>query len=131
MTRVEFFSAATSTTVCSRRSCSPLGSLDSARPASASFTEACSSPSAAMMRARRSRSASACRDMDRFIPSGSATSLSSTRSIFTPHGPSVGSSITARSSALIRSRSLSSSSRSALPLTLRSEVWATCDTANR
>ena len=36
----------------------------------ASFSDACSSPSAVMTRARRSRSASACRDIDRFIDLG-------------------------------------------------------------
>ena len=37
-----------------------------------------------MTRARRSRSASAWRDIERFIDSGSATSLISTRSMWTP-----------------------------------------------
>ncbi len=131
MTRVLFFSAATSTTVCNSRSWSAAGSTDIAVAASASFFEAWNSPSAAITRARRSRSASAWRDIERFIDSGSAMSLISTRSTLTPQGPSVGSSMVPRSSALIRSRSESISSRSVRPITDRSEVWATCDTANR
>jgi hypothetical protein len=67
--------------------------------------------------------------MDRFMDSGSATSLTSTRSTFTPHGPSVGVSMMLVSSELSLSRSESSSSRSARPITARSEVWATWDTA--
>lgn len=50
----------------------------------ASLSEARSSPSAMITRDRRSRSASAWRDMDRFIDPGSATSLTSTRSMCTP-----------------------------------------------
>ncbi|CAM5461516.1 hypothetical protein SAVIM40S_03217 [Streptomyces avidinii] len=47
----------------------------------ASLCEACSSASALITRARRSRSASACRAIDRFMVSGRDTSLISTRSI--------------------------------------------------
>ena len=58
---------------------------DIAAAACASFFDACSSASALMTRARRSRSASACRAIERFIVSGSETSLISTRSIV--HAP--------------------------------------------
>ena len=87
MTRVLFFSAATSTTVCSSLSCNAAGSRAITLAAMASRLEAWYSPSAEMILARRSRSASACRDMERFICSGRFTSLSSTRSTRMPHGP--------------------------------------------
>jgi hypothetical protein len=90
MTRVLFFSAATSTTVCSSRSCSAAGSAAITAAAWASFLDAWYSPSAEMIRARRSRSASACRDIDRFMDSGREASLTSTRSTRIPHGCSVG-----------------------------------------
>ena len=61
------------------------GLSDISFAASASFFDACSSASALMTRARRSRSASAWRAMDRFMVSGSDTSLISTRSIV--HAP--------------------------------------------
>src|SRR5262249_21930478 len=83
-TTVEFFSAATSTTVWRRRSCSAVGVSAILAAACANLCEAASSPSAVMIRARRSRSASACRAIDRFIDSGSATSLISTRSMWIP-----------------------------------------------
>src|SRR5689334_13852740 len=108
MTSVLFFSAATSTTVCSSRSWSAAGSRDMTLAAAARRLEAWYSPSAVMIRARRSRSASACRDIDRFMLSGRETSLSSTRSTRMPHGPSVGSSMIRRSSRLTESRSESS-----------------------
>ena len=92
--------------------------------ASASVRDACSSPSAVMMRERRSRSASACRDIDRFIVSGSATSLISTRSICTPHD-SAGLSIMISRPSLSRSRLDSRSSRSLLPMMDRSDACAT------
>ena len=95
MTSVLLRSAATSTTVCSSRSWSAAGSLAMTLAAAASRLDAWYSPSAVMIRARRSRSASACRDMDRFMPSGSETSLISTRSTRMPQGPSVGSSMIA------------------------------------
>jgi hypothetical protein len=97
--------------------------------ASASFCEACSSPSAMITLARRSRSASACRDIDRFIDSGSATSLISTRSMWTPQ-LSAGLSISSSSPSLSRSRLDSRSSSSLLPMTDRNEVCATWPTAN-
>ena len=86
MISVLFFSAETSTTVCSSRSWSAAGSCDMISAAAASRLDAWNSPSAVMMRARRSRSASACRAIERFMPSGSETSLISTRSISTPQG---------------------------------------------
>jgi len=130
MTRVLLRSEATSTTVCSSRSWSAAGSRAITLAAIASRLEAWYSPSAVMIRARRSRSASACRDMDRFMPSGRLTSLISTRSTRIPHGPSVGSSIIRRSSRLTLSRSASSWSISDWPMIERSEVCACWDTAN-
>ena len=103
---------------------------DIAAAACASFSDACSSPSALITRARRSRSASACRDIERFIVSGSATSLISTRSIATPQ-PSAGLSIISSRPWLSRSRLDSRSSRSLLPMIDRSDVCATCPTAAR
>jgi hypothetical protein len=104
MTSVLFWSDATSVTVCRRRSCRAPGVSLMTDAAWDSFVEACSSPSALITRARRSRSASAWRDIDRRIPSGSEMSLISTRSMWMPQS-SVGASMTSRSSALMRSRS--------------------------
>jgi hypothetical protein len=87
ITRVLFFSAATSTTVRNNRSRGAPGVSVIAPAAWASFVDAWNSPSAAIIRARRSRSASACRDVDRLIPSGSATSLTSTGSMWILQGP--------------------------------------------
>ena len=53
-----------------------------------SFSEAWNSPSAAMIFARRSRSASAWRDIARCISAGSSTSLTSTVETFTPRARS-------------------------------------------
>ncbi len=83
-----------------------------------------------MTRARRSRSASACRAIDRFMVSGSDTSLISTRSICTPH-PTAGLSIISSRPWLSFSRLESRSSRSLLPMIERSEVWAIWETAKR
>ncbi len=127
---MEFFSAATSTTVSSRRSCSAVGVSLMTLAASASFCDAWNSPSAEMILARRSRSASACLAMDRFMPSGRATSLISTRSMWMPQSSAGLSSIISRPW-LRRSRLDSRSSRSLLPMMERSEVCATWDTANR
>ena len=127
---MEFFSAATSTTVSSSRSCSAAGVPAMTAAACASLREAWNSPSAVMIRARRSRSASACRDIDRFIDSGSATSLISTRSMWIPQ-PSAGLSMSSSSPRLSISRFDSRSSSSLLPMMDRSEVWATWPTANR
>ena len=104
--------AATSTTVCSSRSCKAAGSAAMTAAAWASFLDAWYSPSAEMIRARRSRSASACRDIERFIDSGRATSLTSTRSTRMPQGCSVEASITSLRWALTLSRSDSSWSMS-------------------
>ena len=131
MTSVLFCSPATSTAVCSSRSCSAAGSRAITLAAMASRLEAWYSPSAVMILARRSRSASACRDMDRFMLSGSETSLISTRSTRMPHGPSVGSSMMRRSSRLTESRSASSWSISDWPMIDRRDVCACWETANR
>ncbi len=122
MTSVLLRSAATSTTVCSSRSWRAAGSRAITLAAAASRLDAWYSPSAVMIRARRSRSASAWRDIDRFMPSGSDTSLISTRSTRIPHGPSVGSSMISRSWRLTWSRSASSWSISDWPMIDRSEV---------
>ncbi len=98
--------------------------------ASASLCEACSSASALITRARRSRSASACRAIDRFIVSGSETSLISTRSICTPQ-PTAGLSIISSRPWLSISRFDSRSSRSDFPMIDLSEVCAICETAKR
>ena len=63
------------------------------------------------------------------MDSGREMSLTSTRSTRMPHGPSVGASITSLSSALTCSRSDSNWSMLLRPVTDRSEVWATWDTA--
>ncbi|GAA1263415.1 hypothetical protein GCM10009665_61230 [Kitasatospora nipponensis] len=97
--------------------------------ASESFADAWNSPSAVMIRARRSRSASAWRAIERFIDSGSATSLISTRSIWMPQPIAGLSSISSRPW-LIGSRLASRSSSSLLPMIERSEVWATWEMAN-
>ena len=91
----------------------------------ASFSDACSSPSAVITRDRRSRSASAWRDIDRFIDSGRATSLISTRSMWMPQSTAGLSSISSRPW-LSRSRLESRSSSSLLPMIDRSDAWATC-----
>ena len=128
-TSVEFFSAATSTMVCSSRSWRAAGVALMAWAACESFAEAWSSPSAVMIRDRRSRSASACRDIERFIDSGRATSLISTRSISIPQ-PAAGLSIMISSPSLSFSRLESRSSMSLLPMIDRRDVWATCRIAN-
>ena len=100
-----------------------MGSVASIRAACASVSEACSSPCALMTLARRSRSASACRAIARFICSGRSTSFTSTAETWMPHS-SVRSSMMRLSTALIFSRSESSSSSSTSPRTERSVVWA-------
>ena len=95
-----------------------------------SFSAAWNSPSAAMILARRSRSASAWRAIARCMSAGSSTSLTSTVVTLTPQG-SVCSSMICCSSTLSRSRSESSASSSALPSTERSVVCAICDVARR
>ena len=126
MTRALLRSEATSTTACSSRNCSAAGSRAITLAAAASRLEAWYSPSAVMILARRSRSASAsaCRDMDHFMASGSETSLISTRSTRMPHGPSASSSMMRRSSRLTGSRSESSWSISDWPMIERRDVCA-------
>ena len=104
------------------------GARPSPRLPGPASSDACSSPSAVMTRARRSRSASAWRAIDRFIESGSTTSLISTRSMCTPQ-PSAGLSIINSRPWLRRSRLDSRSSRSLLPMIERSDVCATCPIA--
>src|SRR6266853_5991094 len=60
------------------------GSRPMIRAACASLSDACSSPSALMILARRSRSASACRAIARFISGGRSTSFTSTAETSTP-----------------------------------------------
>ena len=120
---VEFFSEAISDTVWRNRSVIAAGSVPMTRAAAASFSEACSSPSALMILARRSRSASACRAMARFISTGRSTSLTSTAETSMPHS-TVRASMMAFRVSLIFSRSLSSSSSWCWPHTLRSVVCA-------
>ena len=100
------------------------------RPASASLSDACNSPSALITFARRSRSASACRAIARCMLCGSSTSFTSTVDTLTPHG-SVCSSMIVCSRSLIWSRSESRSSSSDWPSTLRSVVCAICDVARK
>ena len=66
--------------------------------------------------------------IDRFMDSGSATSLISTRSMCTPQ-PTAGLSIISSRPWLSRSRLESRSSRSLFPMIDRSEAWATCPMA--
>jgi hypothetical protein len=68
--------------------------------------------------------------MDRFIVSGSDTSLISTRSMETPHS-TAGLSIINSRPWLSFSRLDSRSSSSLLPMIERSDVCAICATANR
>jgi type III restriction enzyme len=84
---VEFFSVAISVRVCRKRNCRDMGSPASTFAAMASFSEACSSPSAWMTFARRSRSASACFAMARIISWGRSIFFTSTLETLTPHGP--------------------------------------------
>ena len=98
--------------------------------ASLSRAAAWNSPSAWMTFARRSRSASACFAMARFISSGRSTSFNSTSETLMPQG-SVASSRMVCIFTLSLSRSESSSSSSAWPTTLRSVVWESWLVANR
>ena len=127
---VELFSAAISVTVWRKRSEMDAGSRDMTPAAWDSFFDAWSSPSALMTLARRSRSASACRAMARFISWGRSMSFTSTADTSIPHA-SVPSSMWSRRILFTRSRSASSSSSSAWPTTLRSVVWASWLVANR
>jgi Bacterial lipid A biosynthesis acyltransferase len=83
-----------------------------------------------MIRALRSRSASAWRDIERFIASARETSLTSTRSTRMPHGCSAGSSMTSLSSAEVLAASgRTSSAFAALAQRLRASqvVALVCD----
>ena len=104
------------------------GLRDITLAASVSLAAAWNSPSALMILARRSRSASAWRAIARCIASGISTSLISTVVTLMPQG-SVWSSMICWRSSLSRSRSASSVSSSALPSTERSVVCAICDVA--
>ena len=124
-TRVEFFSAATSTTVCQQPQLQRRRVLGHhlVRPC-ASFSDACNSPSAVMTRARRSRSASAWRD-DRALHrlrQGHVLDLDPVDVDAPADGGE--SSIRARPW-FIGSRFDSRSSSGDLPMIERSEVWAT------
>ena len=94
--------------------------------ASASRVAACASASALITFARRSRSASACLAIARCIAAGMPTSRISTVVTLIPHG-SVCSSMICWRCSLSCSRWDSSASRSALPSTARSVVWAIID----
>lgn len=127
---MEFFSAATAITVWRRRSWRAAGWSDITAAASASLCEAWSSASALITRARRSRSASAWRAIERFMVSGRETSLISTRSIWTPQ-PIAGLSIMSSRPWFSFSRFDRRSSRSLLPMIERNEVCAIWETAKR
>ena len=96
--------------------------------ASASFADAWNSPSAAMILARRSRSASACAAIARCISCGRSTCLTWTCVTLTPQA-SVCSSRIVCSRAFSFSRCESRSSSSTSPSTERRPVWAACSTA--
>ena len=93
------------------------------RAASETAAAADFSPSAEMMAARRSRSASACLAIARFMSAGSSMFWSLTFSMSMPH-LSVWASTISRIWAEISSRLLRISSRSKLPVTSRRAVWA-------
>ena len=122
-TTVEFLSTAISISVWRFRSWSARGCAIITSEASPSDAAAMASPSAAMIFARFSRSASASLAIARFIPSGSWMSFSSTSVTSTPHSAAVSSRI-ARMSTFSRSVSARVSSRVCLPTTLRNVVWA-------
>ena len=92
------------------------------------FSAAWNSPSALTTLARRSRSASACLAIARFMLSGSATSRISTAVTLIPHGPVCRSMISCNFW-LITSRCDSKSSSGAWPSTLRSVVCAISEVA--
>ncbi len=122
-TTVVFRSTPISTRLCRLRSCSASGWAIIVSDAAPRAAAASDSPSALMILARFSRSASAWRAMARFMVSGSWMSLSSTSVTSTPHSIVVTSRIL-RMSMLIRSVSDSVSSRVCWPTTLRRVVWA-------
>ena len=83
-TMVVFFSVPSSTSVCRYRNCSAIGSFWITAAAMLSFSAALYSPSALMILARRSRSASAWRAIARIIDSAKSTCFTSTIVTFTP-----------------------------------------------
>ncbi len=109
---VELFSAAISETVCRKRSCRAPGSPLMIFAAETSLRDAWNSPVALTTLARRSRSASACRAIARFISWGRSMSFTSTAVTSIPQA-SVCSSMISRSVSLYFSRSASRSSSSA------------------
>ena len=122
-TTVVFLSTPISTRLCRLRSCSASGWAIIVSDASPSAAAARDSPSALMIFARFSRSASACLAIARFMESGSWMSLSSTRVASTPHSTVVTSRIL-RMSRLIVSVSDRVWSKVCWPTTLRRVVWA-------
>src|SRR5664280_342698 len=120
-TTVEFLSTAISMRVWRLRNWSANGWFIMMSEASPSDDAAIASPSAAMIFARFSRSASASLAIARFMSSGSWMSFSSTRVTSTPHSVAVSSRIS-RMSTLMRSVSARVSSSVCWPTTLRSVV---------
>ena len=108
-TTVVFLSTPISTKLCRFRNCNASGCAIIVSDASPNAAAACDSPSALMILARFSRSASACFAIARFIDSGSWMSFSSTNVTSTPHSVVVTSRI-CRMSELIASVSDSVSS---------------------
>src|SRR6266567_6041739 len=104
-----------------KRNWRAMGSLLIIAAACTIFSAAWNSPSALTILARRSRSASACLAIARFMLSGSATSLTSTAVTFTPQG-SVCRSMISCNLKLMLSRCESKSSSEAWPSTLRRVV---------
>src|SRR5215211_282085 len=122
-TTVVFWSTPISTRLWRLRSCKANGWAIMTSEAAPSWSAASCSPSAAMILARFSRSASAWRAMARFMVSGSWMSFSSTRVTTTPQASVVPSRIS-RMATLMRSVSARVWSRVCWPTTLRRVVWA-------
>lgn len=122
-TTVVFLSTPISIRLWRLRSCSANGCCIIVSDASPSAEAAAASPSAAMILARFSRSASAWRAMARFMLSGNVMSLSSTRVTTRPHSVVVRSRIS-RMWTLMTSVSASVWSRVCWPTTLRNVVCA-------
>src|SRR5918997_2613961 len=118
---VELCSLEISVKVWKSLSCRAVG-LSNLSAACFKRAEAWYSPSAAMIFALRSRSAWAWPAIERCIPWGISTSLTSTTLTFTPHG-SVCWSIMVCSSSFISSRLVRRLSRSFWPRTLLRVVW--------